>query len=280
MFWAVFVLGHDCGHGSFSDLPVLNDLLGNLLHAPLLVPYYPWKVSHRHHHKNTGNMDRDEIFYPVRKRDAEGRSVGDRRFIPGFGFGLGWFYYLVRGYRPRSVHHLNPFDGPFLRHAAQCAASVGACAAWSALALAPYWRAHGGWTLSAHYLAPLFVFASWLVVTTFLHHQDENVPWYSEERWDFVRGNLSSVDRDYGWAHRLVHHIGTHQVHHLFTRIPHYHLEEATAAFRRAFPHLVRASGERILPAFMRIFFIFERQQWVDDDAKLHVYRGDRGYHK
>ena len=33
----------------------------------IMVPYYPWKLSHRHHHKNTGNIDKDEIFYPVRE---------------------------------------------------------------------------------------------------------------------------------------------------------------------------------------------------------------------
>ena len=66
MFWALFVLGHDCGHGSFSTSSLINDLTGNLLHGFILVPYYPWKVSHRHHHKNTGNIDKDEIFYPVR----------------------------------------------------------------------------------------------------------------------------------------------------------------------------------------------------------------------
>ncbi len=102
---------------------------------------------------------------------SQGRSAGDRRFIPWFGFGLGWFYYLVRGYRPRVVHHLNPLEGIFSRHAAQCAVSLAACAAWAGLALAPYWRAFGGAALAAHYLAPLFVFATWLVVTTFLHHQ-------------------------------------------------------------------------------------------------------------
>ncbi len=71
--------------------------------------------------------------------------------------------------------------------------------------------------------------------------KDENVPWYSDDKWDFVRGNLSSVDRDYGWAHNLVHNIGTHQIHHLFIKIPHYHLEEATAVFRANYPHLVSA---------------------------------------
>lgn len=116
------------------------------------------------------------------------------------------------------------------------------------------------------------VFATWLVITTFLHHQDEGVPWYADKRWDFVRGQLSSVDRDYGWAHGLVHNIGTHQIHHLFTRIPHYHLEEATEAFRERFPHLVRKSDERILSAFCKMFFLFNEQQVIDDDTEVHVF--------
>ena len=45
MFWSVFVLGHDCGHASFSRYPLLNDCIGTLLHTAILVPYYPWKVG-------------------------------------------------------------------------------------------------------------------------------------------------------------------------------------------------------------------------------------------
>jgi hypothetical protein len=36
--------------------------------------------------------------------------------------------------------------------------------------------------LVSHYLIPIIVFSSWLVITTFLHHQDENVPWYADDR--------------------------------------------------------------------------------------------------
>ena len=37
MMWALFVLGHDCGHGSFSKSRILNDIVGNFLHSIILV---------------------------------------------------------------------------------------------------------------------------------------------------------------------------------------------------------------------------------------------------
>eukprot|EP00808_Paulinella_micropora_P013245 g50276.t1 len=53
-FWAIFVLGHDCGHGSFSPSKEFNDFCGVILHTMIMVPYYPWKLTHRYHHRNTG----------------------------------------------------------------------------------------------------------------------------------------------------------------------------------------------------------------------------------
>jgi hypothetical protein len=40
----------------------------------------------------------------------------------------------------------------------------------------------------------------------------DQVPWYAGKEWNYVRGNLSSIDRDYGIFHALTHNIGTHQV--------------------------------------------------------------------
>ena len=65
MFWALFVVGHDCGHGSFSKHKWVNNLIGHLCHIPILVPYHGWRISHRTHHANTGNIDTDESWYPV-----------------------------------------------------------------------------------------------------------------------------------------------------------------------------------------------------------------------
>lgn len=51
------------------------------------------------------------------------------------------------------------------------------------------------------------------------------------QEWDYLRGGLTTVDRDYGWVNNIHHDIGTHVIHHLFPQIPHYHLVEAVRYF-------------------------------------------------
>ena len=271
MMWAMFVLAHDCGHGSFSNSSVVNEIVGNFLNSLILVPFYPWKLSHQHHHKNTGNIDKDEIFYPVREKQVPLKDQG--KSIKLFWLGFGWFYYLVKGFQPRPVSHLNAYNPLFVKHAGKCVISLCCNLAWVGV-LFTYSQSYGFSKLLVHYLIPVFVFGSWLVVTTFLHHHDDDVPWYADHKWDYVRGQLSSVDRDYGWAHSLVHNIGTHQMHHMFTKIPHYHLEEATAAFRRAYPELVRINNEPILSEFFRRFNIYDSDKYIPDDKEFHVFGG------
>ena len=42
--WCVFIIGHDCGHSTFSESELLNDIVGHITHGSILVPYYPWQV--------------------------------------------------------------------------------------------------------------------------------------------------------------------------------------------------------------------------------------------
>ena len=94
---------------------------GTITHTWILAPYYPWKVrylhwsrcsslavlqiSHNHHHKNTGNIDKEEVFYPKRGESYEPSILNEiLRWLPG----TSWFYYLMRGYAPRPVNHFNP----------------------------------------------------------------------------------------------------------------------------------------------------------------------------
>jgi len=42
VWFGCWILAHECGHGSFSDNTYANDILGYILHTPLLVPYFSW----------------------------------------------------------------------------------------------------------------------------------------------------------------------------------------------------------------------------------------------
>ncbi len=148
MMWAIFVLGHDCGHGSFSKYDLLNDIVGTFLHTLIFVPFYPWKLSHKHHHRHTGDIDQDEIFYPVRESDDDGKP-----FAPYFCFGAGWWVYLTRGFHPRRCRHFNPFDSLFVNHALGCTLSIASLGLWS-LILCRYYSAYGFLALASHYIAP------------------------------------------------------------------------------------------------------------------------------
>ena len=150
MFWAFFVLAHDCGHGSFSKYSMINDITGTFLNAIILVPYYPWKLSHKHHHKGTGNIDKDEIFYPIRKSQ---QVPNPWPHIPFFGLGAGWWGYLVWGFTPRYKHHFNPFDPLFKGHVFGCSCSIVSLGMMSLL-LVKYYEYLGLIALISHYVIP------------------------------------------------------------------------------------------------------------------------------
>jgi len=83
------------------------------------------------------------------------------------------------------------------------------------------------------YLIPLLVVNFFLVLITFLQHTDYALPHYTNQEWDWVRGALATIDRDFGILNGVFHHItDTHVVHHLFSKMPFYHAKEATQAVK------------------------------------------------
>ncbi|CAH0386922.1 unnamed protein product [Bemisia tabaci] len=87
--------------------------------------------------------------------------------------------------------------------------------------------------LACYYFCPLAVTNAFVVTVTLLQHTHPSLPHYSSVEWDWLRGALSTVDRDYGVLNHIFHHINdTHIAHHLFSTMPHYHAQEATAAIK------------------------------------------------
>ncbi|TVU11413.1 hypothetical protein EJB05_44998, partial [Eragrostis curvula] len=153
---------------------------------------------------------------------------------------LGWPLYLAcnaagRPY-PRFASHFDPCSPIFSgrRERLQVVLSDAGVLA-VALALCRLAAAHGLGAVARAYVAPPVVVNAWLVLVTYLQHTDPAVPRYAGRDWDWLRGALATVDRDYGaFLNKAFHNIAdTHVVHHLFPSLPHYHAAEATAASAR-----------------------------------------------
>ena len=66
----VFIIFHDCGHGSFFRSRLANDVTGFVAGVLTFTPYYHWRGEHAVHHGATGDLDR-------RGGVARGRRRGD-----------------------------------------------------------------------------------------------------------------------------------------------------------------------------------------------------------
>lgn len=272
MFWALFVVGHDCGHGSFSKIKWLNNVVGHLCHIPILVPYHGWRISHRTHHANTGNIDTDESWYPVSQTYYEQMAWYEK---------LGRFHLLLLAYPlylfKRSPHregsHFLP-SSPLFRPSEK----------WDVLTSAVLWvlmvgflsllTYQFGWLfLVKYYLVPYVVFVIWLDLVTFLHHTEADIPWYRGDDWYFLKGALSTIDRDYGFINPIHHDIGTHVAHHIFLNIPHYHLKTATEAIKPVLGDYYRRSNEPVWKSFFRSYWACH---FVPDQGSKVYYQSPR----
>jgi len=57
----LFMIQHDCGHGSFFPSRRANDWVGRILGVLTLTPYDFWRYTHALHHAYSGNLDRSRV---------------------------------------------------------------------------------------------------------------------------------------------------------------------------------------------------------------------------
>nr|AGC65507.1 FAD2-10 protein [Carthamus tinctorius] len=236
----VWVIAHECGHHAFSDHQWVDDTVGLILHSALLVPYFSWKCSHRRHHLNTASLERDEVFVPKPKSKIPWYSKylnnpPGRLIIVFTTLVLGWPLYLafnVSG-RPydRFACHYAPNSPIFTnRERLQIWISDAGIIAVSYLLYRMALAKSVAWVVCI-YGVPLLIVNGFLVMITYLQHTHPSLPHYDDSEWDWLRGALATVDRDYGLLNKVFHNItDTHVVHHLFSTMPHYHAMEATKA--------------------------------------------------
>ena len=234
----LFIVQHDCGHGSYFKSRAANDALGRLISVLTLTPYDHWRRSHAYHHAASGNLDRRG------QGDVVTMTVDEYKALTPLGR-LGYRLYrnplimiLIGAPLNFVIFQRMPLGRGF-RDRASRRSIMGLNLAILAVFGAPM-LFFGVLPVLAVYL-PVIVIAAWIGGWLFyVQHQFEGAYWKREDDWDFRKASLegSSYLELPGVLQWFTGNIGLHHIHHLCSRVPNYRLQACVDAF----PELNRAA--------------------------------------
>ena len=220
----LFMIQHDCGHGSFFHRRLVNDWVGRTLGVLTLTPYDLWRRAHAVHHASSGHLDRRGIG------DVDTLTVSEFLALSR------WHRLLYRLYRhPIVMFGIGPFYLFVLRNRLPIGLMGDGWRPWlSAMATNMAIAVQAGlviWLVGiGPFLLvqlPITLLASTIGVWLFyVQHQFEETFWAREEGWNFHEAALhgSSHYQLPGVLRWFTANIGVHHVHHLCSRIPYYRL--------------------------------------------------------
>jgi omega-6 fatty acid desaturase (delta-12 desaturase) len=224
----VFIISHDCGHGSFFKSRMANDILGTITGVLTFTPYHHWRWEHAIHHSSSGDLDR--------------RGTGDvwTLTVQEYLEASRWKKFSYRLARnPIVLFVLAPLflflvmqRFPKLKAPLRERLSV----YWTNLALLAI---AGGLIWVFGFKAYLIIQLTVLMVAGsagvwlfYVQHQFEGVYWERSGEWDYATAALKGssfykLPKVLQW---FSGNIGYHHIHHLSPRIPNYHLEKCHKA--------------------------------------------------
>ena len=224
----LFMIQHDCGHGSFFGLHQANEWVGRVIGVFTLTPYDYWRQTHAIHHATSGNLDRRGLGAIETLTVAEYsalspmRALGYRLYrhpLVMFGLGPAFFFIMQRlpvgmmrqGWRPWvSV----------IGNAVAVVAGLGALV----------WLFGAAPVLIVNVVTMLLAatIGVWLF---YVQHQFEGAIWERNGEWTRDHAALAgSSHYDLPPVLRwFTANIGIHHVHHLSSRIPFYRLSKVLA---------------------------------------------------
>lgn len=260
----LFIIFHDCCHGSFFKSSLANNITGFVTGMLTLTPFHHWRWEHNIHHASSGALDRRGVgdIWTMTVREYLEASRWKRlsyRIVrnPFVLFGIAPVY-LFLVWQRFSMPKASSRERWSVRWM-NVAVLLMAAALSSAFGILPYVLIH---------LGIVFVAGGLGVWMFYVQHQFEDVYWERDGDWDYTEAALKGSS--YYKLPRILQwfsgNIGFHHIHHLSPRIPNYHLERchnANPLFQQVQPiTLIQSLG------------LINLRLWDEDSRKLVGWEG------
>lgn len=267
----VFIIFHDCGHGSFFASRTANNFWGFVTGVLVFTPYDHWRGEHAIHHGTTGNLDRRGVgdIWTMTVREYQESSWWRRTA-----------YRVARN--PLVILAIAPLVMFLFEH--RVPSSRANARERSSVWLTTLCLLCVGVGLSA-----IFGFLSYLIIQLtilavaggvgvwlfYSQHQFEDAYWERGENWRYDDAALKGsaflkLPRLLQW---FTGNIGFHHIHHLNSRIPNYNLQ----ACHESHPLFAGVTPMTVL----RSLRAFGLKLWDEASGKLVCFRQlQRAHHR
>lgn len=220
----IFIIFHDCGHGSFFSSRLANNITGTILGCLTFTPSVKWHNDHAIHHSTVGDLDRRGVgdVWTITVEEYKSFTPGKKLIYrlyrnPVIIFGISSFLLFVVLFRfPKT--------------------SMKKSELWSVIITNIFFIVYitglslliGFKTFAMIQLPITYISTSAGVWLFYLQHQYSDVVWTRHEDWDYKTIALKGCSylkfpRILQW---FTGNIGFHHIHHLSPRIPNYKLEK------------------------------------------------------
>lgn len=222
----IFIIQHDCGHGSFFKTRWANDTIGIICGIFTMIPYRFWRRSHAIHHAHHAEL--------------EERGIGDvwTMTVAEYWQAPWWKRLAYRVFRnPLFLFGI----APTVNFVLLTRLPIGGQNNWRNGEKASVWwtnLAIAGMVAAASVLigleAVLLIYLPVIVIAGsvgfwlfYVQHQFERTYWEHTPQWDYTLAAMHGssyykLPRVLQW---FTGNIGFHHIHHLSPRIPNYNLQ-------------------------------------------------------
>lgn len=222
----LFIIQHDCGHGSLFTSRKVNDWLGRVLGIFTFTPFDYWRLQHAGHHATSGNLDKRGVgdidtltVNEYLSRGKFGRLMYRLYRNPILLFGIGPSYmFIVRHRLP--IGSMKSGLTPWI---STLATNVGIIAVSAAIIYATSWQ------MFLLIQIPIVVLGATIGMWLFyVQHQFDETQWDRNPDWKRESSALHGssfydLPKPLMW---ISGNIGIHHVHHLSSRIPFHKLPQ------------------------------------------------------